>query len=304
MDSQTGKPRMPGKPAADRRVNVYIDGYNSYVPLSTMDEKHYELSWCDLLALGKAITNRLATERPHEFGGCSLGLVKYFTATIPDNMPQDRGGIERKHLWLDALHHHTRGQVEIIHGTFRPRKHRFYIERAELDNLARCGIPINWDLLAAGPATFHPQLRIHEEKQTDVMLACSLVTDAAIGRAGTPAGSVIQGATQYRSNTRPTPSPCHAAVVVSADIDFLLAAETAAAVFGCPVAIAFTFPHTGYRLTDLSSRPAHDVFTIDVAEDELRRSMLPREIVLPDGRRIELQRIKSSHFGRVRNTDG
>ena len=246
-----------------------------------MREKQYELSWCDFLALGQVLTNRLAAERPHEFGGCSLGLVKYFTATILDNMPQDSGGIERKYLWLDALHHHTRGRVEIIHGTFRPRKHRFYIERAELDNLARCGIPINWDRLTVGPATFHPQLRIHEEKQTDVMLGCSLVTDAAMGRAGTPAGSVIQGAPQYRSNTRPTPSSCHAAIVVSADIDFLPAAQMASTVFGCPVAIAFTFPHTGYKLTDFTPTSAHHVFTVDVAEDELRSSMLPREVVLP-----------------------
>ena len=175
---------MPGRPAADRRINIYIDGYNFYVPLSTMGEKHYELCWCDFLDLGTGIANSLAQKHPHEFGGCHLGLVKYFTATIPYNMPKDPGGIERKHLWLDALHYHSQGRVEIIHGTFRPRKHRFYIERAELDNLARSGIPIQWDLVADGATTFHPDLKIHEEKQTDVMLACSLLTDAALGRAG------------------------------------------------------------------------------------------------------------------------
>lgn len=133
---------MPGKPVADRRVNIYIDGCNFYVPLSTAEEKHYELCWCDFLALANAIVNRLAREHPRDFGTCRLGSVKYFTATIPSNMPKYTGGIERKYLWLDALHHHTQGRVEIIHGTFRPRKHRFYIERDELDNLARCGIPI------------------------------------------------------------------------------------------------------------------------------------------------------------------
>ena len=293
---------MPGKPAADRRINLYIDGYNFYVPLSTMNEEHYELCWCDFLALGKALTNRLAAERPRDFGGCTLGAVKYFTATIPENMPRDLGGIDRKYHWLDALHHHTRGRVEIIHGTFRPRKRRFYIERAELDGLARCGIPIDWDRLTAGPVTFHPQLRIHEEKQTDVMLGCSLVTDAALGRAGSSANSMIQKAPQHRSNTRPSPSACHAAVVVSADIDFLPAAETAATVFGCPVAVAFTFPHTGYRLTDFVPGPPHHVFTLEVAENELRLAMLPRQLVLPDGRKIELQKIKNSHFGHARPT--
>ena len=51
---EIGNP-MPGKPVADRRINIYIDGYNFYVPLSTMDEKHYELCWCDFLALGTHI---------------------------------------------------------------------------------------------------------------------------------------------------------------------------------------------------------------------------------------------------------
>jgi hypothetical protein len=248
MESQAGRNPMPGKPAADRRINIYIDGYNFYVPLSTMDEKHYELCWWDFLALGTAIANSLAQKHPHEFGGCRLGSVKYFTATIPYNMPKDAGGIERKHLWLDALHFHSQGRVEIINGTFRPRKHRFYIERAELDNLARWGIPIQWDLLAAGASTFHPDLKIHEEKQTDVMLACSLLTDAALGRAGAPNQPVIQGAPHHRSNTRSTPSPCHAAVVVSADIDFLPAAEMAAGVFQCPVATASPF-----RISDIQT---------------------------------------------------
>jgi hypothetical protein len=127
MNSQPGRPPMPGKPAEAPRVNVYIDGYNFYVPLSTMEERQYELSWCDFLALAGGLTKRLAAEHPTEFGTCRLGSVKYFTATIPENMPKNRGGIERKYSWLDALHYHTGGRVEVIHGTFRPRKHRFYI---------------------------------------------------------------------------------------------------------------------------------------------------------------------------------
>jgi hypothetical protein len=304
MESQAGRNPMPGKPAADRRINIYIDGYNFYVPLSTMEEKRYELCWYDFLALGTAIARRLAAEHPHDFGGCRLGSVKYYTATIPYNMPKDTGGIERKHFWLDALHYHSHGLVEIIHGTFRPRKHRFYIERAELDNLARCGVPIQWDLLAAGASTFHPDLKIHEEKQTDVMLACSLVTDAALGRAGATHQTVVQEAPHHRTNSRPTPSPCHAAVVVSADIDFLPAAEMAAGVFQCPVATAFIFPHVGYKLSDLSSRPISNLFTLEVDENQLRSSMLPREVVLPDGRKIDFQKVKSSHFGRVRALGG
>jgi hypothetical protein len=231
-----------------------------------------------------------------------VGSVKYFTATIPENMPKDRSGIERKYAWLDALHHHTAGRVEVIHGTFRARKHRFYIEHDELDGLARSGIPVNWDLLNSRTATFHPTLRIHEEKQTDVMLACSLVTDAALGRSWPPASSSVQAAPLHRSNARPTPSPCQAAIIVSADIDFLPAAEMAASVFGCPVAVAFAFPHEGYKLSAIG--PHRQLFTIEVAEAELRRCMLPSAVPLPDGRRIEFEKVKRSHFNRVKSTGG
>jgi hypothetical protein len=302
MDTQPAKPPLAGKPAEDSRVNVYIDGYNFYVPLSTMDERHYELCWCDFLALSKTMVARLAAVYPNQFGRCTLGLIKYFTATIPENMPKNKGGVERKYSWLDALHYHTRGAVQIVHGTFRPRKHRFYIERDQLDDLARAGVPINWDHTARTPVTFHPHLRIHEEKQTDVMLACSVVTDAALGRAGRAPAGVIQTEPLHRSNARLSPSPCHAALIVSADIDFLPAAEMAASVFNCPVAVAFTFPHEGYNLNAMG--PNRQLFTIEVSESELRRCMLPPEVVVPDGRRIQFERVKRSHFNRVNATGG
>jgi len=73
----------------------------------------------------------------------------------------------------------------------------------------------------------------------------------------------------------------------------------AANVFQCPVATAFIFPHVGYKLSDLSSRPISNLFTLEVDENQLRSSMLPREVVLPDGRKIDFQKVKSSHFGRV-----
>lgn len=295
---------MPGKPAAVRTVNVYIDGYNFYVPLSTMDAHGYELAWCDFLKLAQAVVGRLAGARPSEFGNCLLGAVKYFTATIPDDMPKDRGGIERKHLWLDALHSHSQGQVEVTHGTFRARKHRFYIEAGELDQLARGGIPINWELLGKDSRTFHPKLEIHEEKQTDMMLGCSLVTDAALGFSGAQPRKIIQKWPLHRSNTRATPSPCQAAIVISADIDFLPAAEIAAEVFQCPVAIAFAYPHVGFELSDLLPHPIHGLLTTEISEPELRQCVLPEELILPDGRTITFQRFKSSHFARVKATGG
>ncbi len=89
---------------------------------------------------------------------------------------------------------------------------------------------------------------------------------------------------------------------MSADIDFLPAAEMAASVFGCPVAVAFTFPHEGYKLSAIG--PHRQLCTIEVTEAELRRCMLPSEVRLPDGRRIEFEKVKRSHFNRVKATGG
>jgi hypothetical protein len=48
------------------------------------------------------------------------------------------------------------------------------------------------------------------------------------------------------------------------------------------------------------SRPTANLFTLEVDENQLRRSMLPREVVLPDGRKGDLQKVKISHFSRVK----
>ena len=286
---------MPGKPMGDRRLNVYIDGYNFYVPLSSSGkESDYELAWCNFLRLGEHLVQTLAQSN-RQFAGCRLGAVKYFTATIPEGMPSNASGIQRKHNWLDALNHESQGRVEVIHGTFRARKHRFYIEHDELDKLARAGIPINWDLVRDKQRTYHPQLTVHEEKQTDVMLASALLTDAALGRAGPPAEELVQKPPLHRSNPRPTPAPCQAAVVVSADIDFLPAAEMAAQAFGCPVVIAFTYPYIAYKLSNLTNT-REGLFTREISEAELRSCMLPDLVEFEGGRKVSLVEFRKTHF--------
>jgi hypothetical protein len=289
---------VPGKPATDRRLNLYIDGYNFYVPLSTSGkESDYELAWCNFRLLGEHLVQKLAQEN-RQFTGCRLGAVKYFTATIPAGMPSNPSGIRRKYNWLDGLNQATQGRVEVIHGTFRPRQHRFYIESGELDKLARAEIPIQWDLIRDKNRTYRPQLTVHEEKQTDVMLASALLTDAALGRAGAPARELVQKAPLHRSTTRPTPAPCQAAVLISRDIDFLPAAEMAAQVFGCPVAIAFAYPQPGYSLSSVAT-VREGLSTREISEAELRSCLLPELVELEDGRRVSLAEFRKSHFQRA-----
>ena len=288
----------PGKPIVDRRLNVYIDGYNFYVPLtSSGKESDYELAWCNFWRLGEHLVQRLSQEN-HTFAGCRLGTVKYFTATIPEGMPRNPSGVRRKHNWLDALNKVSGGKVEVIHGTFRPREHRFYIESGELDNLARAEIPIHWDLIRDRQRTYRPKLTVHEEKQTDVMLASALITDAALGRAGSTTRDLVQQAPLHRTNARPTPAPCQAAVLMSGDIDFLPAAEMAAQVFNCPVVIAFAYPKSSYRLSDLAKQQT-GLSTREISETELRSCMLPELVELDGSRRVSLAEFRKSHFQRA-----
>jgi len=295
----------PGRPAERRRTNVYIDGYNFYVPLSAHGSREvYELAWCDFLKFGSFLVDALAREQPSVFGGCELGSVKYFTATIPEGLPSNPSGLQRKRDWLDALHYHTKGLVEIVHGTFRAREHRFYIDREELDELARCGIPVDWSILDPHRPTFHPKLRIYEEKQTDVMLACSVLTDVALGAGGAIATPHSQTATEHFSNSRPSPAPCSAAVIVSADTDFLPAAEMAARIFRASVAVAFTYPHCAYQLKGEFRHLSSNLLTREVSEQELRTCRLPAEVLVPDGRVIRMDHFLRTHFERFRATGG
>jgi hypothetical protein len=198
---------MPGRPAADRRVNVYIDGYNFYVPLAaTRKESDYELAWCNFLKLSLHLVEALSRQSAL-FAGCRLGAVKYFTATIPGNMPSKPDGVKRKHNFLDALNRVSEGRVEVVHGTFRARKHRFYIENSQLEELVRAGIPIDWNSPDAKQETWQPKLEVHEEKQTDVMLATALLTDAAQGKYGVPPETSSNPRLSIVQTAAPPPPP-------------------------------------------------------------------------------------------------
>jgi hypothetical protein len=293
----------PGRPVAARTVNVYVDGYNFYVPLSDRPAREYELAWCNFWKLGENLVRALGKTRPHEFANAQLGVVKYFTATIPEGMPQDRGGVHRKHDWLDALHTATGGRVHVVHGTFARRRHGFFVDSDSIADLVRSGVPVDWNRLG-DQQTFRARMSVCEEKQTDVMLACSLVTDAALGSAGPIAPAEEQKPPDHRTNTRPEPSACNAAVVISSDIDVLPAAEIAAGLFHCPTVVAFAYPQSGYCLLDRESRRFQNLSTYSIEESELRAAMLPREIVVEPGRTVTLEHFVRTHFQRVHAMGG
>jgi len=51
-------------------------------------------------------------------------------------------------------------------------------------------------------------------------------------------------------------------------------------------------------------RPLQNLTPIEVPEEELRGVILSREMTPPDGRKIEFQKMKSSHFGRMKVMGG
>lgn len=272
---------VPGRPAQRRTLNIYIDGYNFYVAIHRQAKQHhedYELAWCDFLRLGEHLAVRLSREHPALFGGYALGAVKYFTATIPNQLPHDDRGVRLKHMWLDAVHFQSGGRVEICHGTFRWRQKHVYVGPDEINDLARAGVPIDWERLDQTRQAYQHNVRLVEEKQTDVMLACALVRDAALGAAGRAADPQPQPTGEHRTNPRPSEAPCHAALVLSADTDFLPAAEIAARSFGCAVAIAFTYPHEGFSLDDYPTALGCPIVTCRASREELKEHRLPERI--------------------------
>jgi hypothetical protein len=96
-------------------------------------------------------------------------------AQIPHDMPSDPSGIQRKHNWLGALNQVTGGRVEVNHGTFRSQYTPLLHLVRRVGDAGAGRIPIHWDLIRDREARDRPQLTIHEEKQTDVMLAAAFL---------------------------------------------------------------------------------------------------------------------------------
>jgi uncharacterized LabA/DUF88 family protein len=97
--SQDPPPR-PASAATQRRLAVYVDGFNLYFGLRDARWKRYY--WLDIWLLEENLAR-----------GGQVRLVKYFTAHVKGNPPKE----QRQQAFLHALAHH-RPALRIIHGHY------------------------------------------------------------------------------------------------------------------------------------------------------------------------------------------
>lgn len=130
-----------------KRAIAYIDGFNFYYG-AVKDEPG--LKWLDFEAMCEAMLR-----------GCDLRAVRYYTARVTDR-PDDPRQSQRQDVYLRALA--TRPKVEIVYGQFK--------ERERWVALAKRG--------RRGRVRF-VEVRVTEEKGSDVNLAADLLWDALTG---------------------------------------------------------------------------------------------------------------------------
>ena len=93
-----------GKHAAIRRVNVYIDGYNLYIPLSAKIERAYELScfaacYPESGAISKSWPIQLSAGSQSHEGSVFLPLAALTGVITPDNFMQ----FQTRSFQLDSI---------------------------------------------------------------------------------------------------------------------------------------------------------------------------------------------------------
>lgn len=195
--------------ASQKRVSIYIDGFNLYHALCALNENH--LKWLDLWALGETII------RPNE----RLTQVKYFTAYATWRPVSYR----RHQRYVAALS--ARG-VEPIIGRFKEKR-------------VTCH--------AACRRTF----LTHEEKETDVNIGAHLMIDALKDR-------------------------FDRALIISADTDL-------------NEAVRLARRETEDKLIDVVAPPGrmgrNSIAQFEITRGRLRRSLLPEEIILPNGSKVK-----------------
>ena len=136
-----------------RRAIAYIDGYNLYYGLL----KGTPHKWLDLWSFARTLL------LPH----IDLIAVKYFTAPIR-TYPYDLAASDRQKIYLQAID--AIGNVEVVHGFYS--KNKALAPFAD-PQCASCNVTHDG---------FVPIVKL-EEKRSDVNLAVSLVSDAALGKA-------------------------------------------------------------------------------------------------------------------------
>lgn len=145
-----------------KRVSFFVDGFNLYHSLCSAEHKHPDqpVKWLDLPALLNSSLSSID-------GWCEINQIFYFTAYAEHLQQKDPGKIHRHKAYVRAL---TANKVNVIINHFK---------RKDV-----------WDSFNG------TQVVSHEEKETDVAIACHVLKGAHLNEYETAV--VVSGDTDLR----------------------------------------------------------------------------------------------------------
>lgn len=217
-----GRPRPPGPPGLRprgffMRIRFLVDGFNLYHSVKAAERQlgGPPLRWLNISALCQTVVQSA-------FGpGNTLEGVHYFSA-LAKHLEQRKPDVVRRHrTFIEALK--TTG-VEVTLAEFKRKDHQKGLDevRIQVRPLRRWfALPISGVRLS---------YRTHEEKETDVAIACKLL--------------------ELLSN-----GTCDAAMLVTGDTDIAPAIRTARALYPqALVGVAFPFARHNQALEKIASK--------------------------------------------------
>lgn len=223
--------------AKGKRIVALIDGYNFYHPI-----KHHQnrlkhcLKWLNYRELLAYYVDQTPKLRQGE-----LGSVYYFTAKAYHRDTTHPGTTDRHQVYINALRN---VDVHIEMGNFKRKPNKFSCECPNRSQNIKQSCHIS-------------QLR-HEEKETDVRVACKLLELAALDAFDT-------------------------CLLLSADSDMVPAIETLLRLYPNKEVVLVT-PPSKAKIDKLIRLSSHH---IKVSVNNLKRFQFPNMIQLPNGYKLQ-----------------
>ena len=217
-----------------KRVVALIDGYNFYHPIKHEQKKAGVcLQWLDYPSLLGYYVKQSAKENKH-----ILTQVYFFTAFAKWRDRFNVGTTQRHRTYIHALEN---AGVHVVLGNFKEKKKQFSYHCANASKQVACSI----------------QQTTHEEKETDVRIACKLLELA------------VQDAFDV----------CY---LLTADSDLVPAIETLRSLYPAKEIVLVT-PPSKAKITKLVSLSSHH---IRVGVNDLKKFQFPETIKKVDGYKI------------------
>jgi hypothetical protein len=225
------------------RVHFLIDGFNLYHSVREAESRTggQPLRWLDQRGLCETIMR--STLGP----GASLNGVECFSA-LARHLRAHKPDVVKRHQTYIAALEATGVRVSLATFKKKERVHPLAHFKVRLSFVRRWRrLNLNWILLWS---------RTHEEKETDVAVACRLLELLQLGQ-------------------------CDTVYVVSGDTDLAPAIKTARALFpAASVCVAFPYDRHNKALEKLATR------TIKLTAHLYQAHQLPDPVVAPNGERI------------------